>query len=93
MYKPKCMEFTHSTFSSTARFRAYREDSLRSQFDHMPLSTKISLQYKALATWAQVFLPPTYHSLDHIVGLNLPQQKNGDGQYDQSEFSLSSSML
>ena len=60
---------------------------------HGPYIVKWVLQYKACATWAQIFLPPAYHSLDRRVGLNIPQQKNKDGQYDRSEFSLSSSML
>ena len=93
MYKPKCMEFTHRTFSSTAHFGAYREDSLHNQLACRPLYAKLSLQYKACATWVQNFLPLAYHSLDRRVGLNLPQQKNKDGQYDRSEFSLSYSML
>ena len=65
-------EITRSSFSSKARCGAYREDFLRSQSTHLPLSVKLSLQYKGPATWARVCLPLACHSLDRIVGLNLP---------------------
>jgi len=87
------MKFTHNIFSSKAHFRAYPEGSPHNQSTSRPLFAKLALQYKACATWARIFLPLAYHLLDRRVGLNLLQQKNEYGQYDRSEFSLSSYVL
>ena len=76
----------HSTFSSTAHCGAYQEDYLRSELAHMPPSATLPLQYKGLATWVRVCLPPACHLLGRRAGLDLPQQRNEDGWYGRSEF-------
>lgn len=63
----------HNIFLDKAHFGAYREDFIRSQLAHRPLSKKHISQYTAHATSVRIFLPPVYHSLDHRAGLNLPQ--------------------